>query len=153
MLRRRTLQLWNREWANVLYNSQEPLARSGASDVEGKVFFRSFSRGKAIDLHVAYPRVTSSCVGFRCTQRPEKEQGTMWTKCSVVAWPDKEYQILHPRPTWQYVVRGLRTPDRSRSPIVVQSSRRTVKRMRPGDSRVGTPETSCYRKVLDNEAG
>lgn len=66
-----------------------------------------------MDLHVACPRVTSSCVGLRCTQRPEKEQGTMWTKCSVVAWPDKEYQILHPSPTWQYnmSLEDLRTPD------------------------------------------
>lgn len=77
----------------------------------------------------------------------------MWTKCSLVAWPDKEYQILLANPTWQYVVRGFENTRSIKVPIVVQTSGRLLERLRPGDSRVGTREASCYRKVLENEAG
>lgn len=45
----------------------------------------------------------------------------MWTKCSVVAWPDKEYQIHHPSPTWQYVVKGSENTRSIKVPIVVQA--------------------------------
>ncbi len=77
----------------------------------------------------------------------------MWTKCSVVAWPDKEYQILDPSPTWQYVVKGSENTRSIKVPIVVQSSGRTVERIGRGDSRVGTQAASCYRRLPSNEAG